>query len=62
MGGLGSKTWSGALAATGLFYGLFGVIRLGVSLDLGLVGGAAALSVLLLRERRRPLRDARSHA
>ena len=31
------------LAAVGLFYGLFGVVRLGVSLDIPLILGAAAL-------------------
>jgi hypothetical protein len=41
--GLGSRVWSLTLAAVGLFYGLFGVLRLGVLLDIGLVGGALAL-------------------
>jgi len=43
--GLGSRVWSVTLAAVGLFYGLFGVLRLGVFLDIGLVGGALALVV-----------------
>ena len=43
--GLGSRVWSLTLAAFGLFYGLFGVLRLGVFLDIGLVGGAVALAV-----------------
>lgn len=43
--GLGSRVWSVTLAAVGLFYGLFGVWRLGVFLDIGLVGGALALVV-----------------
>jgi hypothetical protein len=42
--GLGSPAWSLTLAAVGLFYGLFGVLRLGVFLDIGLVGGALALA------------------
>ena len=42
-GGLGSRVWSLTLAALGLFYGLFGVLRLSVLLDIGLVGGALAL-------------------
>ena len=42
--GLGSRVWSLTLAALGLFYGLFGVLRLGVFLDIGLVGGAVALA------------------
>jgi hypothetical protein len=31
------------LAALGLFYGIFGVLRLGVWLDAGLVAGAVVL-------------------
>jgi hypothetical protein len=49
-GGLGSRAWSLALAIAGLFYGLFGVARLGVRLDIVLVGGSAALLALALRE------------
>lgn len=41
--GLGVRAWSLTLAAVGLFYGLFGVLRLGVLLDVGLIGGATAL-------------------
>jgi hypothetical protein len=52
-GGFGAKAWSLALAAVGLFYGLFGVLRLGVSLDVGLILGAAALFVVALRLPRR---------
>jgi hypothetical protein len=48
-GGLGSRTWSLMLAVVGLFYGLFGALRLGVLLDLGLVAGAAALLVTAVR-------------
>ena len=47
--GLGSRAWTLALAILGLFYGLFGVLRLGVYLDVGLVVGASALGVLALR-------------
>lgn len=47
--GLGSPVWSLTLAAVGLFYGLFGVLRLGVLLDIGLVGGALALVAAVLR-------------
>jgi hypothetical protein len=43
--GLGSRAWSLVLAGAGLFYGLFGVLRLGVMLDVGLIVGAAALLV-----------------
>jgi hypothetical protein len=46
--GLGSRVWSLTLAAVGLFYGLFGVLRLGVLLDIGLVGGALVLAAAVL--------------
>ena len=46
--GLGSRVWSLTLAAIGLFYGVFGVLRLGVLLDIGLVGGALALVAAVL--------------
>jgi hypothetical protein len=48
-GGLGSRAWALVLASTGLFYGLFGAIRLGVRLDAGLIAGAAVLAVVALR-------------
>ena len=48
-GGLGSRAWSLMLAAIALFYGLFGTIRLGVYLDVGLVVGATTLSVVGLQ-------------
>ncbi len=41
--GLGSRAFALALAGTGLFYGIFGVARLGVMLDVGLVAGAGVL-------------------
>jgi len=47
--GLGSRVWGLTLAAVGLFYGLFGVLRLGVFLDIGLVGGAVALMAAAFR-------------
>ena len=39
------------LATLGLFYGLFGVVKLGVYLDLGLVFGAAALIVVVAQSK-----------
>lgn len=48
-GGLGAKTWSYVLAGFGLFYGAFGVVRLGVWLDAGLVFFACALFVVARR-------------
>jgi hypothetical protein len=49
VGGLGSRGWSLILAAIALFYGLFGTLRLGVYLDIGLVVGATTLSVVGLQ-------------
>jgi hypothetical protein len=43
--GLGSRAWALTLAAVALSYGLFGVLRLGVFLDIPLVIGAIALVV-----------------
>lgn len=44
LGGLGTGGWGAALSALGLSYGIFGVARLGVVLDLGLTAGALALA------------------
>jgi hypothetical protein len=44
-GGLGSRAWSLTLATVALFYGLFGTLRLGVYLGIGLVVGATTLAV-----------------
>ena len=38
-----SRVWATTLAAYGLFYGVFGALRLHVWLDLGLIAGAALL-------------------
>jgi hypothetical protein len=49
VGGLDSRLWTSVLAGTGLFYGLFGALRLGVSIDIVLLLGAlAALAVVFL--------------
>jgi hypothetical protein len=40
-----SRRWAMTLAAFGLFYGLFGMLRLGVVLDAGLLFGVVALVV-----------------
>jgi hypothetical protein len=45
VGGLNSRAWSLGLAAIGIFYGIFGVLRLGVTIDVVLLLGAL-LSVL----------------
>ncbi|MEW5983121.1 MAG: hypothetical protein AB1806_12240 [Acidobacteriota bacterium] len=41
--GLGDRGWSLVLAGAGLFYGVFGIARLGVTLDVGLIAGASGL-------------------
>jgi hypothetical protein len=45
--GLGSRPWSLVLGAAGLFYGINGVMRLGISMDLFLIVGAL-LSILVV--------------
>jgi hypothetical protein len=47
--GLGSRAWALTLAAIGLSYGLFGVLRLGVFVDIPLAVGAIALVVAELQ-------------
>jgi len=42
-GGLGARAWNVTLASVGLFYGLFGVLRLGVLPDVAHIVGATAL-------------------
>ncbi len=42
-GGFASRVWSLLLALLGLFYGLFGVLQLGVVIDLALAAGALGL-------------------
>lgn len=41
--GLESRWWSGILGAIGIFYGVFGAVRLGVTLDWVLLAGALVL-------------------
>lgn len=47
--GFGSKAWSLVAAAAGAAYGVFGVVRLGVWLDLGLIAAAIALAARAAR-------------
>ncbi|MFO0722325.1 MAG: hypothetical protein U1E65_00995 [Myxococcota bacterium] len=48
--GLDTRGWPLTLAGAGLFYGLFGVLRLGVWLDIPLlVGTAALISIVWMR-------------
>lgn len=51
--GFGSRLWSMILGGAGLFYGLYGALELGVSLDLVLAGGS--LWLLLMAWRRKGL-------
>jgi hypothetical protein len=57
LGSFGSRGWTLTVGVVGLFYGLFGAVRLGVSLDWVLVVGALRL-VLLVREVKRVDRTA----
>ena len=45
LGVLRSKAWSMTLAAAGFVYGAIGVFTLGVTLDYGLLAGAAVLGL-----------------
>lgn len=47
--GAGGKRWSWLLAGVSTFYALFGVFRLGVALDLGLLAGAMMLGLSTVR-------------
>jgi hypothetical protein len=47
--GLGSRLWSLVLAAMGLFYGVFGAVRLGVRIDWMLFLGALVALLLVFR-------------
>lgn len=50
-GGLDRLLWSTLLLAVGTFYGLFGVLALGVYLDAALLAAVAALGLLVARSR-----------
>ena len=45
-----SRAWSLTLVAAGLFYGMFGSLRLGVTIDWALAAGAACLLAFTVRE------------
>src|SRR5579859_337301 len=51
--GFGSPAWSTTLAIAGLFYGLFGALRLGVRIDVVLVVGALAPALVAFEGRGR---------
>jgi hypothetical protein len=52
--GLESRAWSAVMASAGLFYGLVGAFRLGVTIDLALCVGALALLGLAFAKHPRP--------
>jgi hypothetical protein len=58
VGSLESRAWGIVTAAVGLFYGLFGTLRLGVALDWFLFAGAAALLAYCLIAWREPMKKA----
>jgi hypothetical protein len=51
LGGLGSRAYSLVMGVTGIFYGLFGSLRLGVLIDWVLVLGAFTIALFVLVER-----------
>jgi hypothetical protein len=51
LGGLGSRGWTLLMVVMGLFYALFGALRLGVNLDWVLLAGALLLVVYMLTHR-----------
>jgi hypothetical protein len=48
--GLHSRVWSLVLATAALFYGAFGALHLGVTIDWMLTGGGIGLLVLSIRQ------------
>jgi hypothetical protein len=60
-GGLDSRVWTTVLAATGLFYGLFGALRLGVTIDIVLLLGAVIAIVVVFLPKTHAARPAPAH-
>lgn len=60
-GGLDSRLWTSVLAATGLFYGLFGAMRLGVTIDIVLLLGALVALVVVFMPKLHAARPATAH-
>jgi len=52
LGGLGSRAYSLVIGVTGIFYGLFGSVRLGILIDWVLLLGALTIALFVLVERR----------
>jgi hypothetical protein len=48
VGGLGSRAWSFVLAGMGLFYGVFGAVRLGVQIDWILLFGTLVFVLVVI--------------
>jgi hypothetical protein len=48
VGGFGSGAWTLVLGVVGIFYGIFGTVRLGVTIDWVLMVGALMISVVAL--------------
>ncbi|HEY8144271.1 MAG TPA: hypothetical protein VIG06_16405 [Kofleriaceae bacterium] len=60
-GGFQGRGWSALMVAAGSFYALYGALRLGVALDVGLLAGTVALALLLaLGPAHRPMTAANS--
>jgi len=53
LGGLGTRTWSIVLSVTGIFYSVFGALRLGVTLDWVLLLGALMVVITVFTVTRR---------
>lgn len=60
-GGLDSRLWTSVLAVTGLFYGLFGALRLGVIIDIVLLAGALVALVVVFMPKLHAARPAPAH-
>jgi hypothetical protein len=61
LAGLDSRAWSLLLGAVGIFYGLFGALRLGVIIDLFLLLGALLLVMLVIAGKPQLQRRALAH-
>jgi hypothetical protein len=59
--GLDSRPWSLVLGGTGIFYALFGALRLGVAIDLVLLVGALLLILVALIGKAEVQRSALAH-
>ena len=55
--GLNSRKFSYILGFTGIFYGIFGVVRLGVSIDLVLLFGAVILIAVAIRIKNKDIKN-----